>query len=86
VTSPELTLANKIKYGRKEALEIAHKATDILVGKGKKAAHLQTGATDDEIAKVILGPTGNLRAPAILVGSTLVVGFHTEIYDQVFSE
>jgi len=32
----------------------------------------------------MLGPTGNLRAPAIRVGKTLLVGFNEDAYGQVF--
>jgi len=35
---------------------------------------------DAELLKAILGPTGNLRAPAIRKGKTLYVGFNEEAY------
>jgi len=31
-----------------------------------------------------LGPTGNLRAPAIRTGKTLVVGFNADAFDAAF--
>jgi hypothetical protein len=31
----------------------------------------------------MLGATGNLRAPTIKVGSTLLVGFNEDVYSQV---
>jgi len=31
----------------------------------------------------MLGSTGNLRAPTIQVGSTLLVGFNEELYTKV---
>ena len=34
--------------------------------------------TDEELAKAILGPTGNLRAPALRRGKKMFVGFHPE--------
>lgn len=36
--------------------------------------------TDEELLAAILGPTGNLRAPALRKGSTLLVGFHEGAY------
>jgi arsenate reductase-like glutaredoxin family protein len=33
------------------------------------------------LKKLLLGPTGNLRAPAIRTGKTLVVGFHRETWE-----
>jgi hypothetical protein len=38
---------------------------------------------DDTLAAYILGPTGNLRAPTIRKGKTLLVGFSEEAYRQV---
>jgi len=32
----------------------------------------------------MLGPTGNLRAPTAKVGSTLLVGFNEDAYDDAF--
>jgi hypothetical protein len=31
----------------------------------------------------VLGPTGNLRAPALRTGKTLLVGFNEEAYRQI---
>ena len=33
----------------------------------------------------MLGPTGNLRAPTLVVGKTLLVGFNEEAYESVLS-
>ncbi len=38
----------------------------------------------ETLTKLLLGPTGNLRAPTLRKGKTLVVGFNSEIYEQVF--
>jgi arsenate reductase-like glutaredoxin family protein len=60
---------------------------ELYVAKGKKVVHFDLKKDkpgDDELAKVLLGPTGNLRAPAIRKGKTLVVGFDEETYKQVF--
>jgi hypothetical protein len=38
---------------------------------------------DDMLAATILGPTGNLKAPTLKIGSTLLVGFNEEAYKQV---
>jgi len=39
---------------------------------------------DEELVKGIIGPSGNLRAPTIVVGKTMLVGFHPEAYEEVF--
>jgi hypothetical protein len=36
------------------------------------------------LAAAILGPSGNLRAPTIRIGDTLLVGFNEAAYQQVF--
>jgi arsenate reductase-like glutaredoxin family protein len=42
---------------------------------------MKTGAPKDaDLLKAILGPTGNLRAPTIRRGQTLLVGFSEEVY------
>ncbi len=35
---------------------------------------------DSRLAELMLGPTGNLRAPTLKIGKILVVGFNEEIY------
>ena len=38
----------------------------------------------DELKKLILGPTGNLRAPTLRKGKTIMVGFDQETYEKLF--
>jgi hypothetical protein len=38
----------------------------------------------ETLAKLLVGPSGNLRAPTPRVGKTLVVGFNEEMYHEVF--
>lgn len=54
------------------------------VAKGKKRASFAGGDPDDEQVAQLLGPTGNLRAPTLEVGRTVVVGFDQELYEEVF--
>jgi arsenate reductase-like glutaredoxin family protein len=63
------------------------KVKEVYAAKGKKVVRFDLKKDkpgDDELAKVLLGPTGNLRAPALRMGKTLVVGFDTETYERVF--
>jgi arsenate reductase-like glutaredoxin family protein len=39
---------------------------------------------DDELLAHLVGPTGNLRAPTMRIGKTLVVGFNQEEYEKLF--
>lgn len=52
-------------------------------GKGVREFDLaKAPPTDEELAAAVLGPTGNLRAPALRVGQTWLVGFNEEAYDR----
>lgn len=69
------------------ALELARGSTRVLVAKGKKLLDFdmkKDAPEDEELQKAITGPTGNLRAPTLQVGKTLLVGFHEEAYATVF--
>ncbi len=37
-----------------------------------------------DLLAVMLGTTGNLRAPTVVRGKTLLVGFNADIYGEVF--
>lgn len=41
--------------------------------------------TDDELVAAMTGPTGNLRAPTLVVGKTVVVGFNADLYQATLS-
>jgi hypothetical protein len=60
---------------------------EIYVAKGKKVVHLdmkREKPTADVLKSLLLGPTGNLRAPTLRRGRTLVVGFDEVTYKKVF--
>jgi hypothetical protein len=38
----------------------------------------------DQVEKM-LGPTGNLRAPCLTFGKTVVVGFNEDLYGELFT-
>ena len=60
---------------------------DIFAAKGKRVTHINMKKDKPDAAtlsKLLLGPTGNLRAPALRKGKTLVVGFDEETYQKVF--
>lgn len=73
--------AAKIKYGPQEALKIARAAKEVIVAKGKKLVQFDMKKSppgDDELLKHLLGPSGNLRAPAIRRRERLFVGFNPD--------
>jgi len=86
VSQPEYVDARKATIDGKGALKVARAAETIVAAKGSKVVHLKlrgTEVADKEIAAVVIGPTGNLRAPAFRVGKTLVIGFNPDAYKEV---
>jgi len=73
------------KLGREYALDMARQAKRLIAAKGKKVTAVDVTSqtpSDEELAALMLGPTGNMRAPTMRVGQTLFVGYH----DQVFAD
>jgi len=72
--------------GHQDALELAKAVHKIVVAKGKKVVtfSMKTDPPDDEtLLSHLLGPTGNLPAPTLRKGKTLLVGFSEEAYKQL---
>ena len=75
--------ARKTRRGESEALALANRATRVVVARGKRIVEFKRspeGFDEATLLKAMLGPTGNLRAPTILRGKTLLVGFNEEAY------
>lgn len=73
--------ATKQRFDRDAALALARTAKSIVAGRGKNLIELDPAeASDDELAKLLLGPSGNLKAPTARVGSRLLVGFNEIVY------
>lgn len=73
-----------MRYGRDEVLRLARAAETVIAVKGTKMHRFDPADTgDDELLAKLLGPSGNLRAPALKRGKTLVVGFSAEVYSAV---
>jgi hypothetical protein len=87
--SGEMVDASKDRKGREDALRLARSAARVVVGKGKKVISFdmrKAPPDDDTLAAHLLGPTGNLRAPTLRVGNTLLVGFGEQAYQQVLGK
>jgi arsenate reductase-like glutaredoxin family protein len=71
------------KLGRDEALAMARQARRLMVAKGKKVTTLDLAKdqpSEETLASLMLGPTGNLRAPTLRVGQTLLIGYNEDYY------
>jgi arsenate reductase-like glutaredoxin family protein len=80
--------AGKEKQGPKEALALARSAARIVVARGKKMVTFDMKKDpphDDTLLAHLLGPSGNLRAPTVRKGKTLLVGFSDELYAKLKS-
>ena len=55
----------------------------MIVAKGRKVAEFAGGKATSEVVGAMLGPTGNLRAPTLRKGKTVLVGFHDEVFAKV---
>jgi arsenate reductase-like glutaredoxin family protein len=85
ITVTDQTDARKDRRDPKQALELAKQATKIIVAKGKNVVtfDMKLDPPDDTtLLAHLIGPTGNLRAPAILKGKTLLIGFNQGAYKE----
>ena len=67
---------------------MARQVSKVIVAKGKRLTtfDLKRDPPDMEmLLKAMLGPTGNLRAPTVRKGTTLLVGFNEETYRDAFT-
>ena len=63
---------------------MAKAATRVIVAKGKKISEFKPGGkASKEVVEAMLGPTGNLRAPTLRKGKTVIVGFNEEIFEDL---
>ena len=77
--------ARKNKIEADEAVAIAREANHLWVAKGKQARHInlkKDEPTDEELASILTGRSGTLRAPTIRRGKKLFVGFNAEEYAE----
>lgn len=75
--------ARKQRKGPNEAIELARSVNEIYVMKGKKLVHLRMGKdapSDAELEKLLIGPSGNLRAPTMRRGKKLFIGFDADAF------
>lgn len=78
--------AIKERYDQERALSLLRESSSLFVTKGQKYHEInlkKTDFTEKELLKMIMGPTGNLRAPTMKVGKKLIVGFNEEMYQKI---
>ena len=86
VTVTAKTDAKKSTIKGDAALAVLEGVDEIYAAKGKQVVHvdLKRGKpSKSELLGVLLGPTGNLRAPTLRKGRTLIVGFDEATYRRL---
>jgi arsenate reductase-like glutaredoxin family protein len=81
------TVSASKKLGRTEALAMTQQAQRLVAAKGKKVTVLdltQEQPSEMVLAALLLGPTGNMRAPTLRVGQTLLIGYNEQAFAEVF--
>lgn len=66
--------------------KIIRDVDEIYIAKGKRIIHVQLNVSKQEpdmLARLLLRPSGNLRAPTFRRGRTLVVGFDEATYRKI---
>jgi arsenate reductase-like glutaredoxin family protein len=79
--------ARKTSLREREALALAGGVDEIYASRGKQVVHLDLKKDKPDPATLrglLLGPTGNLRAPTLRKGRTLIVGFDEATYTTLF--
>jgi hypothetical protein len=81
------TVSASKKLGRTEALAMARQAQRLVAAKGKKVTSFdltQEQPSEAVLAALLLGPTGNMRAPTLRIGQTLLIGYNEQAFAEVF--
>lgn len=82
----DTTDAKKSTIKGEAALGVLNDVDEIYAAKGKQVVHMDLHAgkpAKAELLAVLLGPTGNLRAPTLRKGRTLIVGFDEATYKRL---
>jgi len=79
--------ARKSPIVGRDALGVTAGVSRVVVAKGQRVTSFEmTKARPDDqtLLEHLLAPTGNLRAPAIRKGKTMVVGYHEAVFAELF--
>lgn len=76
--------ARKQRLDAEQAWALLAGAESVHAVKGRKVqSWTDPAAARDAVLAAVMGPSGNLRAPTVRVGGTVVVGFAPELYARV---
>jgi len=77
--------AKKTRFGPDDLDTVLAGTTRVLAARGKKILEFKLKDLEDPAAlqKAVIGPSGNLRAPAAKLGKTMLVGFNPDMWTDV---
>jgi arsenate reductase-like glutaredoxin family protein len=78
--------ARKEVYTEDDLDLLVNNISQLVVTSGKKILRFDPKSSELKDAAVkMFGRTGNLRAPAVRIGTTLYVGYNAELYEALLS-
>ena len=84
ISIKETALASK-KLQSADCQTLLDSANKLIALKGKKISEFDLKSEQSPLAlAAMLGPTGNMRAPTLQIGKTLIVGFNEEVFASQF--
>lgn len=79
----EVVDARKTRIDEDEAWTLLRTASSVTVVKGKKVQTFTSLPDEKEaLLQLVMGPSGNLRAPTYRVKSQFVIGFNADFYEE----
>lgn len=79
--------ARRQRYAERDLDELFDGAQKLIVMRGTRVVTFDLARDPPQpavLAKAVLGPSGNLRAPTLRMGRTFVVGFGQRGYEELF--
>jgi arsenate reductase-like glutaredoxin family protein len=86
LTAKTLVDARKDRMGPDAALKLAQDVSEIIAAKGKKVVRFRLDKdkpSREDLLAVMIGPSGNLRAPTVRKGKKLLIGYEPGAYEEV---
>jgi arsenate reductase-like glutaredoxin family protein len=78
--------ARKERFGPDEAIKLTQDVSEVIAAKGKKVVRYnltKDKPSRDDLLAIMIGPSGNLRAPTVRKGKKLLIGFDPGAYSEV---
>ena len=78
--------ARKERIGPDDAIKLTQEVSEVIAAKGKKVVRYNLAKdkpSREDLLAIMIGPSGNLRAPTLRKGKRLLIGFDPGIYSEV---